>query len=107
MKGITPAHVQSFDDVKAQIESDLQRRRPAQTFAAAADQFQNLVYEQADSLAPAAKALDLKVETTPLVTRSQVQRSRTATRSSRRRCSRPSRCRASATPRRSKSPPIR
>ena len=48
-------------------------RRPAQKFAAAADQFQNLVYEQADSLAPVAKALDLKVETTPLVTRAQVQ----------------------------------
>ena len=48
--GITPAQVQPFDEVKAQIEADLKRQKAAQKFAAAADQFQNLVYEQADSL---------------------------------------------------------
>ncbi|HVO87873.1 MAG TPA: SurA N-terminal domain-containing protein [Casimicrobiaceae bacterium] len=71
--GITPSHVQPFETVKAQIEGDLKRQKASQKFAAAADQLQNLVYEQADSLAPAAKALDLKVETTPLVSRAQVQ----------------------------------
>jgi len=71
--GVTPSHVQSFDEVKGRIEADLKRQRAAQKFAAAADQFQNLVYEQADSLAGAAKALDLKVETTPFVNRAQVQ----------------------------------
>jgi peptidyl-prolyl cis-trans isomerase D len=71
--GITPAHQQSFDEVKARIEAEVKRQKAAQKFAASADQFQNLVYEQADSLAGAAKALDLKVETTPFVTRAQVQ----------------------------------
>jgi len=71
--GITPAHVQSFDEVKGRIEADLKRQKASQKFAAAADQFQNLVYEQADSLSAAAKALDLKVETTSFVTRAQVQ----------------------------------
>ena len=71
--GVTPAHVQSFDEVKGRIEAELKRQKAAQKFAASADQFQNLVYEQADSLAGAAKALDLKVETTPFVTRAQVQ----------------------------------
>lgn len=71
--GITPAHQQSFDEVKARIEADVKHQKAAQKFAASADQFQNLVYEQADSLAGAAKALDLKVESTPLVTRAQVQ----------------------------------
>ncbi|MEO5766590.1 MAG: SurA N-terminal domain-containing protein [Casimicrobiaceae bacterium] len=70
---VTPARVQAFDDVKAQIETDLKRVKAAQAFAADAEKFQNMVYEQADSLAPVAKALDLKVETVPLVTRSQVQ----------------------------------
>ncbi len=37
---------------EGQIEADLKRQKAAQKFAAAADQFQNLVYEQADSLAP-------------------------------------------------------
>jgi peptidyl-prolyl cis-trans isomerase D len=71
--GITPSHVQSFDEVKGRIEADLKRQKAAQKFASAADQFQNLVYEQADSLAGAAKALDLKVETTPFVTREKIQ----------------------------------
>ncbi len=70
---VVPARMQSFDDVKAQIEADLRKQKAAQTFAADAEKFQNLVYEQADSLAPVAKALDLKVETTALVTRSEVQ----------------------------------
>ncbi len=59
--------------MKGRIEADLKRQKASQKFAAAADQFQNLVYEQADSLAGAAKALDLKVETTAFVTRAQVQ----------------------------------
>ena len=71
--GITPAHVQTFDEVKGRIEADLRRQKATQKFAAAAEQFQNLVYEQADSLAGTAKALDLKVETTPLMTRAQIQ----------------------------------
>ena len=73
VNGVTPTRVQSFDEVKAQIEADLRKQKAAQKFAADADKFQNLVYEQADSLAPVAKALDLKVQTSPLVTRSQVQ----------------------------------
>ncbi|MGE5087709.1 MAG: SurA N-terminal domain-containing protein [Candidatus Levyibacteriota bacterium] len=71
--GITPAHVQSFDEVKGRIEAELRREKATQQFASSAEQFQNLVYEQADSLAGAAKALDLKVETTQLLTRAQIQ----------------------------------
>ena len=71
--GITPPHVQSFDEVKPRIEAELKRQKASQKFAAAADQFQNLVYEQADSLAGAAKALGLTVQTTPFVTRDKIQ----------------------------------
>jgi peptidyl-prolyl cis-trans isomerase D len=71
--GVTPARTRPFEEVKAQIETELKRQRAAQKFAAAADQFQNLVYEQADSLAPVAKALGLTVQTSPLVTRAQAQ----------------------------------
>ena len=71
--GITPEKARSFDEVKTQIETELRRQKVGQKFAAAADQFQNLVYEQADSLAPVAKALGLTVQTSPLVTRAQAQ----------------------------------
>ena len=71
--GVTPEKARSFDEVKAQIETELRRQKVGQKFAAAADQFQNLVYEQADSFAPVAKALGLTVQTSPLVTRAQAQ----------------------------------
>jgi peptidyl-prolyl cis-trans isomerase D len=71
--GVMPSHVRTFDEMKAQIEAELKRQKGSQAFASDAEKFQNLVYEQADSLAPVAKALDLKVETTGMVTRAQIQ----------------------------------
>jgi peptidyl-prolyl cis-trans isomerase D len=71
--GITPGHTQSFDEAKGTIEQDLKRQKATQKFVEAADQFQNLVYEQADSLQAAAKALNLEIKTTPMLTRAQIQ----------------------------------
>ena len=73
VNGIKAAQVPSFEEVKVQIEAELKRQHAAQKFAASADQFQNLVYEQADSLAGAAKALNLTVEVTPFISRAQAQ----------------------------------
>jgi peptidyl-prolyl cis-trans isomerase D len=70
---IEPAQQQTFDQVKGQIEQDLRRQQGARKFAEVADQMQNLVYEQADSLQPVAKTLNLTVQTTPLLSRAQVQ----------------------------------
>ena len=71
--GVRPSRTLGFDDVKVQIEADLRKQRSAAKFATSSDQFQNLVYEQADSLNGVAKALELKIETSPLVTRTQAQ----------------------------------
>ncbi|MEO8508591.1 MAG: SurA N-terminal domain-containing protein [Betaproteobacteria bacterium] len=71
--GVRPARTQPFDEVKAQIEADVKRQKAAQKFASSVDQFQNLVYEQADSLTGVGKTLELKVETTPFITRAQAQ----------------------------------
>jgi len=73
LNAIMPAKMKPFDEVKAQIEADLRRQKASQRFAASADQLQNLVYEQADSLQPAAKALDIPLRTSALVARSQAQ----------------------------------
>ena len=51
----------------------MKRQKASQTLASDAEKFQNLVYEQADSLEPVAKALNLKVETTPFLARPQIQ----------------------------------
>ena len=71
--GIKAAKSQPFDEAKASIEKDLKQQKALRKFAEAADQFQNLVYEQADSLQPVAKALNLQVQTTPALTRPQIQ----------------------------------
>jgi peptidyl-prolyl cis-trans isomerase D len=70
---IKPAKTQTFDEAKSAIELDLKRQKAQRKFAEAADQFQNLVYEQADSLQPVAKALNLQVQTSPMLTRAQIQ----------------------------------
>ena len=73
VEGVTPMRVRSLDEVRPQIEADIKRQKVMQKFAAAADQFQNLVYEQADTLAGVAKALNLTVKTSGLVTRAKTQ----------------------------------
>ena len=73
LTAVQPAKMRSFDEVKAQIEQDLKRQKASTKLADAADQMQNLVYEQADSLEPVAKALNLKIQSTPLMSRAQVQ----------------------------------
>ncbi len=74
LQGVTGAKTLSFDEARGQIEADLKRQKVSQKFAAAADQFQNLVYEQADSLAGVAKALNLEAKTSGWATRADVQR---------------------------------
>ncbi len=73
VNAIKVAKSQPFDEVKVAIETDLKQQKAVRKFAEAADQFQNLVYEQADSLQPVAKALNLQVQTTPSLTRPQIQ----------------------------------
>jgi peptidyl-prolyl cis-trans isomerase D len=74
LQGVTPAKTLSLDEAKGQIEADLKRQKVSQRFAAAADQFQNLVYEQADSLAGVAKTLNLEAKTSGWATRADAQR---------------------------------
>jgi peptidyl-prolyl cis-trans isomerase D len=71
--GVTPSRSRPFEEAKAQIEADIRRQKTAQKFATAAEQLQNLVYEQADSLQGPAKALGIELKTSPLVTRAQAQ----------------------------------
>jgi len=61
--------VPPFEQVRAQIESTYRRQQAQKKFAEAAEQFSNLVYEQADSLQPAAEKLGLTVQSVPGVTR--------------------------------------
>ncbi|MBE0589339.1 MAG: peptidylprolyl isomerase, partial [Hydrogenophaga sp.] len=59
----------SFDEMRAQIETHLKQQQAQKLFAETADTFGNLVYEQADSLQPAAERLKLEVKTFKGLTR--------------------------------------
>ena len=63
----------SFEDMRPQIEADLKKQQGQKLFAENADNFGNLVYEQADSLKPAADSLKLELRTAKGLTRQPVQ----------------------------------
>jgi len=55
---------------RAKIEAELKARKAEERFYELSEKFHNLVYEQPDSLKPAAEALGLRVETSDWFTRS-------------------------------------
>jgi peptidyl-prolyl cis-trans isomerase D len=61
--------VPPFEQVRDRIESTFRQQQAQKRFAEAAEQFTNIVYEQADSLQPAADKLGLKIQTIANVTR--------------------------------------
>jgi peptidyl-prolyl cis-trans isomerase D len=67
---IKPADAKPLAEVRAEIEKDLRTQQAQKHYAEAAEQFTNLVYEQADSLQPAADKLGLKIATQDNLTRS-------------------------------------
>ena len=66
---IKPAQAKSFAEVRSDIERELKSQQAQKNFTEAADQFTNMVYEQADSLQPVAQKLNLKVLTADNLTR--------------------------------------
>lgn len=63
----------SFAEVREEIEGSLRKERAQKLYAEQAETFSNLVYEQSDSLAPAAEKLGLTVQTASLIGRSPVK----------------------------------
>jgi peptidyl-prolyl cis-trans isomerase D len=57
----------TLDDVRPEIEAELKKQAAGKKFAEEAESFNNLVYEQSDTLQPAAKALKLKIQESPWI----------------------------------------
>lgn len=72
LTAIKPAQVRPFEEVRAEIEREIRRQQAQKKFAEAAETFTNTVYEQADSLQPAADKLKLKVQVIEGLTRQGV-----------------------------------
>lgn len=69
---IKAPQLQSFAQARPGLEADLRREQARKKFAEAAEQFTNLVYEQSDSLKPAADKLKLDIVSAQGVVRTPV-----------------------------------
>ena len=66
---ITPAKIKTLDEAKAQIAAELKKGKASKKYSEMAEVFTNMVYEQSDSLKPAADKLGLKVDSVAGVAR--------------------------------------
>ncbi|HUN67267.1 MAG TPA: SurA N-terminal domain-containing protein [Burkholderiales bacterium] len=69
LEAIQAGKTASFDEVKNELAAEVAKQKGARKFAEVADAFNNLVYEQSDSLKPAAERYKLKLATTGWFTR--------------------------------------
>jgi peptidyl-prolyl cis-trans isomerase D len=69
LTGIRPGAEKPFEAVRAELEREVRGQQAGQKFAEAAEQFTNLVYEQSDSLKPAAEKFGLEIRTADSVRR--------------------------------------
>lgn len=65
---------QPFDEVKTNIRAELLYQKALAKFAEKAEGFSNMVYEQSDSLQPAAKEYGVQVQTAPFMSRADAQK---------------------------------
>lgn len=73
LDGIVPGTQLEFEAVKGEIMNELRSQEAQRHFAETADRFSNLVYEQPDSLEPAAKELQLPLQESGWVSRQEAQ----------------------------------
>lgn len=67
--GVRPERARPFDEVRAEIAAELKREAGARKYSEAAEAFGNTVYEQSDSLKPAAEKWKLDVRQTAWLAR--------------------------------------
>ena len=69
LTGIKPGRMKTLEQVRPQIELELKKQQAGRHFAEVAEAFSNLVYEQPDSLKPAADKFKLPIQQAQGVTR--------------------------------------
>ena len=67
--GVQAAKARSLQEVRAELAAELGKQKGVRRFAEAAEAFSNMVYEQADSLKPAAERFKLPVQASGWITR--------------------------------------
>jgi peptidyl-prolyl cis-trans isomerase D len=69
LQDIKTGKTRNFEDMRKEVEADVLKQLAQKKFAEAAETFSNLVYEQSDSLKPAAEKFKLEVRTATGLTR--------------------------------------
>ncbi|MEM5428431.1 SurA N-terminal domain-containing protein [Cupriavidus oxalaticus] len=69
LTGTKPSETKPLEAVRTELEAELRKQLADKKFAEQADAFGNMVYEQADSLKPAADKFKLTIQTADNVTR--------------------------------------
>lgn len=73
LKSITPGTVNTLDQVRPQIEQELKKQVASRQFAELAEKFNNIVFEQSDSLKPAAELVHANIQTSGWITRNSAE----------------------------------
>ena len=71
--GVQAAKSKPYDEVKKELADEIARQKGARKFAEAAENFSNLVYEQPESLKPAAERFKLQIQATGWIAKSASQ----------------------------------
>jgi peptidyl-prolyl cis-trans isomerase D len=70
LTGIQPGKTRGLEEVRKELVTDLTRQRGAKKYAEAAEAFGNMVYEQSESLKPAAERFKLQIQTSDWISKS-------------------------------------
>jgi peptidyl-prolyl cis-trans isomerase D len=73
LTGIKEAKPIDFSEVKSRVEEELKNQKSAKSFTEMAESFSNMVYEQSDSLQPAAAKFNLQVQQSDWLTRNDTK----------------------------------
>src|SRR6185436_14465509 len=71
--GVQAGRARGLDEVRKELTEELTRQKASRRFAEVGEAFSNTVYEQADSLKPAAEKFKLQIQTTNWIAKSARQ----------------------------------
>jgi len=70
LTGVQAAKSRPYEEVRKELSAELAKQKGAKKYAESAEAFGNMVYEQSDSLKPAAERFKLQIQTTGWVAKS-------------------------------------
>jgi len=73
LTGVRPGRASSVEEVSGQLEGEVRKQQASRAYAELAEKFNNVVFEQSDSLKPAAELLQVAPRQSGWITRNQAE----------------------------------